>query len=95
MNLPNFSPENCRCTDLLTCDPDALIDLQNIRIDTSRPLPERMESFAKQVGNPYLFRVDGLIIQAVYLPDSKGTLLDAVSSLLHLQDPVGFCCLEV
>lgn len=70
--------EQCRNMDIKTCDPDKLIDLQDLHIDTSRPLSERMDAFVQQVRNPYLFKVDGLVIKAVYAPNCDRTLADAL-----------------
>ena len=36
-------------TDLLTCETDELVDLKDVRIDTTRPVRERMEEFLQQV----------------------------------------------
>ena len=69
-------------TDLLACDPEALVDLRDVRIDPSLPVRERMASYLDQVGNPYLFRVDGLVIQATYLPGASRRLSDALPGLL-------------
>lgn len=82
MNLPHSMLEQCRSADLMACDPDTLVDLQDIHIDTSRSLSERMEEFVNQVGNPYLMKVDGLVIKAVYLPDSKRKFSEAIASIL-------------
>lgn len=70
--------ERCRRADLLTCDPARLVDLQEVHIDTSRPVRERLAGFAEQMGNPYLFRVDELVIKVSFLP--KGNL--SLSALL-------------
>ena len=70
--------EQCRNMDLLTCNAEELVDLQSVHIDTSRPVQERMDAFLKQVGNPYLFRVDDLIVKTVYLPSAKRRLTDAL-----------------
>ena len=69
-------------SDLMTCDCTKLADLQNVRIDSSLPQRERMISFLKQTGDPYLFQIDGLIIRAVYPPDAKNRLSDAIAGLL-------------
>lgn len=82
MPMTQTQLDRCRSADLLTCSPDALADLREIRIDTALPLPERMSAFVQQVGNPYLFRVDGLILKAVYPPDAGCKLCDAVASAL-------------
>ena len=34
-----------------------LVDIRTVRIDTSRPVHERILSFMAQIRNPYLFRV--------------------------------------
>jgi len=36
-------------------DRTSLIDINNVKIDTSLPAEQRMESFIKQIGNPYCF----------------------------------------
>ena len=76
MNQRNL--ELCRNMDVKTCDPDMLVDLQDLHIDASRPRSERMEAFVQQVGNPYLFKVDGLVIKAVYAPGNGRSLTDAL-----------------
>ena len=72
----------CRSTDIMTCDPGDLVDLQDVHIDTSRPVCERMNTFLKQVGNPYLFKVDGMVVKATYLPQSNRRLCDTLPGLL-------------
>ena len=78
MNVHRYDLSRCRDTDILTCDPEELVDLRDIHIDTSRSLPARMDSFLQQVGNPYLFKVDGLIVKAVYPANASRTLTDAL-----------------
>ena len=69
-------------TALQTCDPDKLVDLRHIHIDASLPLRERKERYRQQIRDPYLFKVDGLIIRAVYPPEAKNRLSDAIAALL-------------
>ena len=71
-----------RRSDLMSCDPDGLVDLRDVRIDTSLPVRERMAGFVQQVGDPYLFKVDGLVIKATYLPQANRSLSDALPGLL-------------
>ena len=70
--------EQCRCADLMACDPAQLVDLQDVHIDTALPVRKRLERFVQQVGNPYLFKVDGLVIKAVYAPGNGRRLTDAL-----------------
>lgn len=71
-----------RATDLMTCDPGGLADLRDVQIDTSLPVRERMVSYLGQVGNPYLFKVEGLIIRAVFSPETGCSLVDALTALM-------------
>ena len=41
-----------------------------------------MNTFLKQVGNPYLFKVDGMVVKATYLPQSNRRLCDTLPGLL-------------
>ena len=68
--------------DLMTCDPGKLVDLKDVHIDTSLPVRERMRGFVQQVGNPYLFKVNGLIVKATYLPQANRRLADSLPGLL-------------
>ena len=68
--------------DLKYCNPNDLVDLCDIQIDVSLPLRERMARYRQQIRDPYHFKVDGLIIRAVYPPEAKSRLSDAIASLL-------------
>ena len=54
---------NCRQADILTCDAEKLVNLKDVGICADLPLPLRAEQYLEQVGNPYLFRVDKLIVK--------------------------------
>ena len=71
-----------RATDLMTCDPGGLADLRDVQIDTSLPVRERMVSYLGQVGNPYVCKVEGLIIRAVFSPETGRSLVDALTALM-------------
>ena len=72
--------EQYRKADVLTCDPETLVDLREIRIDTTRSRAERMDDFLRQIRNPYLFRVEGLVVKAVYEPLASRPLADALNN---------------
>lgn len=65
--------------DILTCDTECLADLKKVDICTDLPLPQRTEQYLEQVGNPYLFRVDKMIVKV-----SFGGNLDLSSKLTGL-----------
>ena len=37
---------------------EALVDIQNVKIDRSLPMEERIRSYVEQVKDPYHFRVE-------------------------------------
>ena len=74
--------ERYRAADLMTCDPGGLTDLRDVQIDTALPVRERMVSYLQQVGNPYLFKVDGIVVKVSYLPQANRRLSDALPGLL-------------
>ena len=76
------APAHGRNADLMACNPETLVDLQDVHIDTALPVRKRMERFVQQVGNPYLFKVDGIVVKATYLPQASRMLSDAIPDLL-------------
>jgi hypothetical protein len=82
MYLDRTALERCRRAELLSCDPGSLVELGDVHIDTALPVRERMAHFVGQVHNPYLFRVEGLIVKATYLPQATRRLCDVLPGLL-------------
>ena len=72
---------NYRQADILTCDGDSLINLRDVPICTDLPLPQRTTQFLQQVHNPYLFRVDKLIVKVSFSGnrDLSSTLADLMA----------------
>lgn len=60
--------------DIRTVDPDTLIDIDDVKIDTSLPPDERMKQFSSQIKNPLCYKKDGIIIKNVY--NSGGVKLE-------------------
>ena len=70
--------KNCRADDFSSYD--NYTDLREIKIDESKKVSERVESFLEQVKNPYLFKVGDVFVKVNYkdekdLADSLITLL--------------------
>lgn len=55
-----------RNTDFKNCDVSNIADIRKIVIDTSKPLSDRVNSFFIDVNNPYLFKVDDVIVSIDY-----------------------------
>ena len=43
-----------------------LVDISSVQIDTNLPKEERIQSFLKQIKNPYLFRYGDMVIHSVF-----------------------------
>lgn len=69
----------CQQADILTCNADNLVDLRQVHITADLPLPQRTEQYLEQLRNPYLFRVNKLIVKVSY-----GGNRDLPSKLTHL-----------
>ncbi len=55
-----------RNADVSSCDIDELVDLKNVEINRKMPLRRRADDFIAQVGNPYLFKVDEIIVKVEF-----------------------------
>lgn len=69
--------------DIRTCDPRALVDLKDVAVDTALPVSQRVRQFLDQVHNPYLFKVDGIVVKVNYRGNQD--LSSALSGLLASQ----------
>lgn len=55
--------------DIRNVDKSNLIDLDTIRIDSTKPVPERIRSFLQQIQNPYCFRIGEVAVKVNYRSD--------------------------
>jgi hypothetical protein len=70
----------CRQEDLITCVADDLVDLNKIDICTDNPAPLRINQYLEQVRNPYLFRIDNLLVKVSFTGTKE--LSSALAGLL-------------
>jgi len=71
--------------DLATVDPDTLVDINDVVINTDLPREERVADFIKQIKNPYIYKCGKAIVK-VSFADTSETLEDKLESyLLSLQ----------
>lgn len=78
MNLQMLA--QCAHADITTCDPRDLVDLRNVTIDTTQPVPQRLSQLLDQVHNPYLFKVDGVVVKVNFSGGKR--LASALAGLL-------------
>lgn len=62
MVQPKIDFELLRQVDVRTVDPDTLVDIRELNIDTSLPKEERMREFVRQVKNPFCFKVGKITV---------------------------------
>ncbi|QNK42270.1 DUF6870 family protein [Caproicibacter fermentans] len=55
--------------DVRTVDPDTLVDISKLDIDTTLPKEERMKEFVRQVRNPYCFKVGKISVGVSFSSD--------------------------
>ena len=70
----------CSCADIMECPPDSLADLKYVDVAAGLPVPLRMEHYMHQIKNPYLFRVDKLIVKVTF--SGKRDLASVLAGLM-------------
>ena len=58
-------------TEIDKADRTKLVDIQTIKIDPLQSVVQRMESYIKQIKNPYLFLCGGTAVKMRFEPDGK------------------------
>ena len=49
--------------DIRTVNPDELVDIADVKINTELPEKERMLDFIRQIGNPYCYKCNGMVVK--------------------------------
>ena len=62
-------------------DPDALVDISEIEINTKQSVQKRVKEYVDQVHNPYLVRVGEYVVKIGY-SDCKETLNDRMKQYI-------------
>lgn len=66
MGLTSAQAQVNRSTPFEGIDIDSLVDIRDVKIDTSLPVSERIKSYIEQVKNPYYFRVGDVVVHVSY-----------------------------
>ncbi len=75
--------EKFKVIDLCNVDIKDLVDVESVTINTKLPVSERKQQFIDQVGNPYIFKCNGIIVKNTYSEDGK-SLDELVEKLITL-----------
>ena len=71
-----------------TIDRSKLKDIRDVKIDTSMPCSERVKNFVAQVGNPYCYLDNGVIVEIGYA-DTQVSLQERLLSYVNSMSNVG------
>ncbi|MDR2023324.1 MAG: hypothetical protein LBQ71_08770 [Hungatella sp.] len=69
--------------DVRTVNPDTLVDINDIKVNTKLPKEKRILDFIRQIGNPYCYRC-GKVVVKISFNDTDATLEDRMESLLRM-----------
>ncbi len=75
--------EKFKTIDLEGVNIDDLVDIEDIKINTNLSIEERKKQFIEQVGNPYIFKCNGMVVKNTYSKNGK-TLEELVGKLIVL-----------
>lgn len=76
--------EQLRAVDVRSIDKNDLIDLNKVTIDETKPVPERVAEFMRQIRNPYCFRIGDVVIKVVYKengPSFQQNMIDMLQTV--------------
>ena len=62
---------------------DGLIDIRDVKLDSSLGQAERIQSFLQQIKNPYCFKEGDVIVNVAYT-EGGATLNDCFADMLSL-----------
>ena len=74
--------EEMKAVDILTVDPETLVDVTTIIIDENLSKEERVKEYLRQVKNPYCFKVGDVVVKCSYSNDGV-TLKDRFEQLVR------------
>lgn len=63
--------EKMKNVDIRTVDKSTLTDIRDIKINTTKPVQERIKSYIEQVKNPYCLIVDGMVVKMTFANTEK------------------------
>ena len=68
--------EEMQEVDIKTVDPESLVDINDVKINTDLPVAERVKDFIRQVKNPYCYKNHGIIVKVSFA--GRGRLEDCL-----------------
>lgn len=77
MKMPTLSElDTLSCVDIKTVDPEQLVDIREVVINTDLPKEERILEFIRQIRNPYCFRHGKIVVKIGFSESAGNTTLE-------------------
>lgn len=68
--------------DIRNVDPNDIPDINELKIDKRKSSEERILDYLKQVENPYVFKINGKLVQIGFSENSNKTAEDCLTNIL-------------
>ncbi len=69
--------------DIRNIDKDSLVNIEDVEIDMNLPQGMRIKKFVEQVGNPYIYKSNGIVVKSTFTNNGK-SLDDLIEKLISL-----------
>jgi hypothetical protein len=69
--------------DICTVNRETLVDIKDVKIDTDLPDTERMMDFIQQIGNPYCYLCNGMVVKTRFV--GKQSLEDCIKAAMFAE----------
>lgn len=86
-NKFTVTPEELRRmreVDIRTVDRDTLTDISEVKINTELPQEERVLDFIRQIGNPYCYISNGMVVKVRF--SGKKSMEDCMKAAMFAED---------
>ncbi|MCD7761760.1 MAG: hypothetical protein LUG99_11015 [Lachnospiraceae bacterium] len=86
-NKFTVTPEELRRmreVDIRTVDRDSLTDIAEVKINTELPQEERVLDFIRQIGNPYCYISNGMVVKVSF--SGKKSMEDCMKAAMFAED---------
>jgi len=74
--------EKYKNMDLNDINPDDIPDIKELKIDKRKPKEERILDFLTVVENPYVFKINGRLVQIRFSDNTNKTAEDCLTNVL-------------
>lgn len=69
--------------DIRTVNRENLVDIKDVKINTDLPDTERMMDFVQQIGNPYCYLCNGMVVKTRFV--GKQSLEDCIKATMFAE----------